>query len=351
MSHDSPASSPQPTAPKRMIVLVGAAFLILTLGFRIPAPGLDPDALAGLMSMGGSSRASIFALGWLPILTVLTWAEILRLACPPLARWEVASARGAGVIGLILAGLILLIAAMQGRGVIFALAAQGMMDGSDLSTAAALASFLAATALLIWLASAIRIPGLDSGLWVLIAVSAISGLPHAIAMPVELARSGAFPPWHLPMVALVTACVVMMIVFVNMALIGGRSGAAAGVSLSVMLWPPFLANAVAGVVVAVVLPDWPETMFMEMMTVQIALVAILIPVFVYAYARRDFRDRRGARPVLLAVAGVQILICVGPEILYRIDSSLFLFNARHLLVLVTVVIALRAALARPRETT
>ncbi len=119
-----------------------------------------------------------------------------------------------------------------------------------------------------------------------------------------------------------------MIVVAN-ALLSGKGGEAAPtLSLTVLLWPPFLASTVAGYLFIVPLIFAPE-LFSDaswlLNLAALALSAILIPLFVYGYYRlisivQSEMTRGDIRSILVVVVGVQILVCIGMGILRQATS-------------------------------
>lgn len=323
-----------------MIVL---AVAVLAIGARIPIPGLDLAAASMQFAQGGLERLSIFALGALPLFTVLALAEIVRLLLPRLANREGRTGR------LLVGSLVLLLSALQGYGVLVALMAMGLMDETAASLVVGIAGFVGASALLIWLADAIRLPGFDSGIWLLLTIPMLAALPRELASSAEVVRSGVLPAGSLliPVGAVVIA--VGMVVAVNRLLAAtghyressdDRDG---GIPLAVLLWPPFLANIVTGYVIALPVIAAPDLASAPWFFAAMSAVSdsVLIPLFVYGYLRLYPAPRREElRPVLTIVAAVQVLICVGLDLLNAVTVLPLLPSGGMLIACVTVLLVL-----------
>lgn len=270
---------------------------------------------------------------------MLALAEIVRLLLPRLANREGRTGR------LLVGSLVLLLSALQGYGVLVALMAMGLMDETAASLVVGIAGFVGASALLIWLADAIRLPGFDSGIWLLLTIPMLAALPRELASSAEVVRSGVLPAGSLlvPVGAVVIA--VGMVVAVNrlLAATGRHRESRGGIPLAVLLWPPFLANIVTGYVIAlpvIAVPDLASTpwFFAAMSAVS---DSVLIPLFVYGYLRLYPAPRREElRPVLTIVAAVQVLICVGLDLLNAVTVLPLLPSGGMLIACVTVLLVL-----------
>lgn len=359
MSSDSISPAVIPVSPKRTLALVLAAFSIVVLGSRIPAPGVAMSVLSDWTVDGSGdgmmARLSIFSLGVAPLLLTLAHVELLRLVVPRVARWEAASARNAFRMGVIVKLVVLAVTGLQGYGVMNALAATGWTEPSAVSTVVGILSFMAASAVLIALADAIRLPGLENGLWALLIAPYIGQLIAWFAALFEATRSGMLPAsaWVAPVAFLL--CAVAAIAFAFRALTGraDRGRAARALPLSILLWPPFLADFAANyafLVPAMLASEWAMGSLRAVSAITTALTAAFIPLFVFACHRRFLRDRpgvdggRGVRPILLAVAGVQISVCVVSSAPIWAHLWPALPDGKTIVVLVTVLLALWTAL-------
>ncbi|MGH6862107.1 MAG: hypothetical protein ACRECY_17800 [Phyllobacterium sp.] len=244
--------------------MVALAFVAVALGSGIPIYGLDIAALAEQLpysSNGTMVRFSIFALGVIPLFTVLAYAEIAKLIVPPLAKWQAASSGNAYRMSLVIKVLILVLTAMQGFGILSALAAMRHVDGSASVMIAGITSFIGASAVMIWLADMVRLPGLGNGIWLLMAIPLLGVLPREVAALVELMRFGSMSAIECLILGVFIAIAIAMIVLANKLLSqkDDQVGEASLISSAVLLWPPFLANTIAGFLIAVPFALFPRT--------------------------------------------------------------------------------------------
>lgn len=359
MSFVSLPSTKAPGSAWRTFAPVALAFLVVLLGSRIPSPGLDTAALAEQLAYASNNamaRFSIFVLGVAPLFAVLAYAEIAKLIFPSIVKWQAASPDKAYRMSFIIKSVVLLFTATQGYGIMSALAVMGLADDSVGSMVVGIASFVGASALLIWLADMIRLPGLGSGVWLLLTVPLLGALPGELAESFELVRLGAVPAinWLIPGVFLAVA--VAMVVVANEILSGSDRGRTIPViPLAVLLWPPFLAKIVVGYLIAVALSLVPELLSNAPWLFDLAALAataIFVPLFVFAYFRllcldqRDAALRSDIRSVLLTVAGIQVLVCVGIGVLDWVFPLPVLPDGGMLVVFVTVMLAFRNAVKR-----
>jgi hypothetical protein len=94
--------------------------------------------------------------------------------------------------------------------------------------------------------------------------------------------------------------------------------------------------------------DWPFVAASFVETAYVALVTVLIPVFVFAYAGRLLPSKvkepeRWPLPILLAISGVQMLVFVGSWLLPISLGIPPLIYGSELLVVGTVMLALVTA--------
>ena len=323
--------------------MIALAFVVIALCMRIPILNLDVVAASAQFAQtGGLERLSLFALGTVPLFSALALAEIVKLVFPRLAS----RAGHAGYGRLLVGVIVLLFTVLQGYGVLTALMAMGLMEDTAASLAVGIAGFAGVSALLLWLADAIRLPGLDSGLWLLLAIPMVAALPRELVLSLEMIRTGAMPAWSFWLAAGGTVIAVAIVVAVNRLLVGaGHDRAAArGIPLTVLLWPPFLASIATGYLIAlpvIALPDLPASAPWLFAAMAAASKAVLIPLFVYGYFRQQPAARREEiRPILTVVAMAQGLICVGFSLVNAFVFLPITLNGGMLIVCVTVILAL-----------
>ncbi|NGN45301.1 hypothetical protein G6N74_30070 [Mesorhizobium sp. CGMCC 1.15528] len=219
---------------------------------------------------------------------------------------------------------------------------------------AGIASFIGASAMMIWLADMVCLPNSRDGVWLLLAILRLGALPGEFIISIELTRFGAVSGTDWPITGIAIALAVAMIVVANKLLSGRDDEARSAISLAVLLWPPFLANTVAGYLITVPVILAPELLSDApwlLNATALTLTAILIPFFVYAYSRLllgqpDVARRSETRSILLVVTGIQVLVCVGIGLLKQAVPFSFIPGGGMLIVCVTVLLALGHSLRK-----
>ena len=186
----------------RIAVTLGV-LAVYRLGTHVPLAGIDQTALANLLAgidqaalanLGSAftvERVSIFALGVTPIISALLVVEMVRLASERFNEWASVTQNARRVDHYVLIGSLLL-AALQGYGIATELErAKNVVDepGPQFQVNV-VATFVASTALLIWLAALISRRGVGSGVWILLLAPYLTGLPGLALSVNEFVHSG-----------------------------------------------------------------------------------------------------------------------------------------------------------------
>ena len=120
---------------KQRLVFLALALVVYRIGAHIPVPGIDPDMLQqlfnqqqggilGLFNMfsgGALSRFSLFALGIMPYISASIILQLMGAVMPSLARLMQEGDSGRQKIAQYTRYLTLVIAAIQGTMLIYAL--------------------------------------------------------------------------------------------------------------------------------------------------------------------------------------------------------------------------------------
>ncbi len=310
-------------APPAWAVL--AVGLVITLGVGLPSPGLDLSPGAALpadrvLDLG----PSLLELGLKPILGVLVLIELAKLAAP---RWiesvagkaEPASMPLPSIVGLAALGVATVEAARYYR----ALDEIEALSGGGLAALAGIASLVAGTALLIWLADRIRLPGLDrSGLWVVYALMAVGIVPYDLWNAIDAARAGMVPPWAIGAVLLAAVVAIVAIVFMRLTMLRAlvRSGVDPLVWSPVLLWPPVVAAWIVGTLVVwlerAAVFDGASVFRSDLALVTTLATTVLTPAILLLYARAIAQRApgaarwRGRRVILALLALLQTALCL-----------------------------------------
>jgi preprotein translocase subunit SecY len=186
---------------RRKIAFTAAMLLLYRLGAFIPAPGVDPSAIADLESnfagadilgflnlfSGGSlSRMSLFALGIMPYITASIILQLLTVVVPSLERLSKEGEVGQRKITQYTRYLTVGLAMAQSLGYVFlfrSLGTGGTSVVGDLTFAKLwliVISLTAGTTLLMWMGELITQRGIGNGISLMIFASIVSGLPNGI---------------------------------------------------------------------------------------------------------------------------------------------------------------------------
>jgi SecY len=312
---------------RRLLVTLGALFLY-RLGCQIPLAGVDLSFLIGTPD-ASLTHLSIFALGVMPIFIVTMIFEIAKMALPALGLW--AHLRRAILIGA------LALAALDGCAIARTLEYREgiVIEPGWTFRLETIATLVAATALLGWLAERITRYGVGDGLWLLLIAPFLVQLPRTAAFAFELSRMDAAPSsiTDVPIgYCLLAGALIIPLGLTRYAPISvpiGGGDSESGKCIGVMdVWPPLLARSVGALLISALLLATGQRLdnpsFAIGAPLHILITAALIAGFAYLRAPRE---RAAAQPAILA-AVVQIAICCVGElvsvsfgILFRIDGA------------------------------
>ncbi|WP_312798496.1 hypothetical protein [Tianweitania sp.] len=347
-------STPRFALRREAILGVTLVLLVVSIGSHLPVPGLDLTRIGeeyGESTSSMMARLSIMALGVLPLYTVLLHVELFSLIIPPLARWR-GNPQNAGRLDLIVVILALLLTAFQATGLLFAMQESSLVRPDSVAfVPVGVASFVASTAVLIWLAKMIRLPSLGSGFWLLLVLPGLVGLPQEIASWIDLVRTGAASAAELLILVLYIVGTIALVVFVRAVVFAGarRHYVDRAAAAAMMLWPIFVATTAAGylIIPLALISEEPDALLRAIPFAAPILAMILIPLIAYAYARLFFLkrlnedQRKALMPVLLANAGAQVIVFAAGLILSRSLQLPFSLTGSTLIVLTMVMLALR----------
>ena len=184
--------------------------VIFRLGCYISVPNVDSVALSSInqggitqlintISGGAFSRFSIFAMSITPYITASIVIQLLAMIIPSLEKLtKEGGEEGRNKVNRYTKILTLFLAFVEGLGLY--LSYRGIFIGAFsqvpferfLTGTIVVLSFMAGTALLMWLGEQISNKGIGNGISILIFVGIISGLPSAARMIYNLAFTGTF---------------------------------------------------------------------------------------------------------------------------------------------------------------
>ena len=193
---------------QRLFFLLGA-LVVYRIGTFIPAPGIDPVALArffqeqqgtildifNMFSGGALERLSIFALGVMPYISASIIVQMMAVVVPQLAAIKKEGESGRRKLTQYTRYGTVLLAAVQGASAAIAFQNQGVVvaPGPQFIFVATV-TLVAGTMFLMWLGEQITERGLGNGISMIILSGIVAGLPAAIGGTLELVRTGELSP-------------------------------------------------------------------------------------------------------------------------------------------------------------
>jgi preprotein translocase subunit SecY len=189
---------------QRLFFLLGA-LIVYRIGTFIPAPGIDPVALArffeeqqgtildifNMFSGGALQRLSIFALGVMPYISASIIIQMMAVVVPQLAAIKKEGESGRRKLTQYTRYGTVVLAAVQGASAAIAFQNQGVVIAPGPQFVfVATATLVAGTMFLMWLGEQITERGLGNGISMIILSGIVAGLPAAIGGTLELVRTG-----------------------------------------------------------------------------------------------------------------------------------------------------------------
>lgn len=213
---------------QRLFFLLGA-LVVYRIGTFIPAPGIDPIALArffqqqqgtildifNMFSGGALQRLSIFALGVMPYISASIIIQMMAVVVPQLAAIKKEGESGRRKLTQYTRYSTVLLAGVQGASAAIAFQNQGVViaPGPQFVFTATI-TLVAGTMFLMWLGEQITERGLGNGISMIILSGIVAGLPAAVGGTLEIVRTGEMNPAFalilFGMVVAVTAFVVFV---------------------------------------------------------------------------------------------------------------------------------------------
>ncbi|MEE4294188.1 MAG: preprotein translocase subunit SecY [Xanthomonadales bacterium] len=215
------------TELRQRLLFVFAALIIYRIGTFIPVPGVNPQALLQFMNSqqgtivdvfnlftgGALERFSLFALGVMPYISASIIMQLMSSAVPQLQQLKKEGSSGRQKITQYTRNFTVLLAAIQGGGVAFALQGQSsvvLAPGFGF-VFTAIVSLTAGTVFLMWLGEQITERGVGNGISLIIFAGIVAGLPRAVAGTLEMVNTGQL---SIPAMLIILALVLGVIYFI-----------------------------------------------------------------------------------------------------------------------------------------
>ncbi len=320
-----------------ILVSMVVILLVVAAGQFILLPGLEPAFVDYLMTSGGSSQASILALGVGPVLQAFALGQLLVLALPKL--------EGHRAVVIAIRIIVLLMALSQAYGITQGLAesSQPLLD-DDFPQWVVVASLVGGAAVTLFLSERLHLPLLGLGLWLVWLFPGLASIPNEVASIFEMLRFGASGLTQ-PLIVLgycvggLSICILAGRLLVEDAARPQNSGSGPLERrdlLSIIVWPPILAAVSASYILiplALLMPDfigsaeWLRSFIM-------AMTAVLIPVFLWLYRRRFAQKGFVIRAVVIAIlAVVEVVVVAGGMLLAQSIMMPLILNGTMILVI------------------
>jgi preprotein translocase subunit SecY len=212
---------------KRRLWFLLGALIVYRIGTHIPVPGINAQVLDDLFrqqqggilglfnvfSGGALQRFSILALGIMPYISASIIMQLCTVVVPSLEALKKEGEAGRRKITQYTRYATLGLAFFQALGISIALEAQAglvLQPGLAFRLVTAI-TLVTGTMFLMWLGEQITERGLGNGISLLIFAGIAAGLPNAIGLTLEQARTGAY---SIPLVLGIGALVVIVTAFV-----------------------------------------------------------------------------------------------------------------------------------------
>ena len=212
---------------KRRLWFLLGALVVYRIGTHIPVPGINSsvledlfrsqqDGILGLFNVfsgGALSRFSIFALGIMPYISASIIMQLATVVVPTLEALKKEGEAGRRKITQYTRYGTLVLALFQALGISVALESQAglVLDPGLGFRLVSAVTLVTGTMFLMWLGEQITERGLGNGNSLIIFAGIAAGLPNAIGLTLEQARTGAY---SIPLVLGIAALIVLVTAFV-----------------------------------------------------------------------------------------------------------------------------------------
>jgi preprotein translocase subunit SecY len=218
---------------KRRLWFLLGALIVYRIGTHIPVPGINSsvledlfrsqqDGILGLFNVfsgGALSRFSIFALGIMPYISASIIMQLCTVVVPSLEALKKEGESGRRKITQYTRYATLVLATFQALGISIALESQAglVVEPGLMFRAVSAVTLVTGTMFLMWLGEQITERGLGNGISLIIFAGIAAGLPNAIGLTLEQARTGAYSIPLVLGIAVLIVAVTAFVVFVERA--------------------------------------------------------------------------------------------------------------------------------------
>lgn len=220
------------------IFLTLALLLVYRIGCYIPVPGLSADAIGDIfdqtsflniltsMSGGSLSNATLFSLGILPFINAFIIMQLLTLVIPKLEKLSKEGEAGRRKITQITRYMALVLAAVQGIGIVVGWRSQGAInpifefeagwDAPYLTMASVIIILMAGSTMVMWLGERITEYGVGNGTSLIIFVGILSQAGAMMGQAFTAVGDEWVYIWYIIGFILVVIAIFFFIVFIDL---------------------------------------------------------------------------------------------------------------------------------------
>jgi preprotein translocase subunit SecY len=216
------------------IIFTLAVLIIARLGTYIPMPGIDPAAMAHLISQqqgglldmfnmlsgGAVQRMAIFALGIMPYISSSIIVQLMQTVIPELEALKKEGEVGRKTLNQYTRYGTVFLAAIQSVGIAFGLEQMGqgiVFNPGPFFIFTTIITLTGGTILLMWMGEQITSRGVGNGISLIIFVGIVARFPTQISQLFEAGRTGSLSPFTIAGIFFGAIGLVLFIVFMERA--------------------------------------------------------------------------------------------------------------------------------------
>lgn len=199
--------------------------ILFRLGSVLPVPFINTEMLRmsmnsangtlfdlfNMMSGGGLTNASVFAMGVSPYINASIIVQLLTVALPVLENLKKEGAEGQRKINKLNRYVAFVLAAVQSYSFYMMLSQWGVVTVQGFAPLAIIMlSFMAGSFLVMWLGERITEKGIGNGISIILVAGILSGLPEGIVVLTRLD-----PKYWIPIVLAVILAAIVLIIFMS----------------------------------------------------------------------------------------------------------------------------------------
>ncbi|NLJ72210.1 MAG: preprotein translocase subunit SecY [Syntrophomonadaceae bacterium] len=212
---------------RRKLLFTLMMILVFRIGAHIPVPGINPEAIAQLLSgqlfgffdiiSGGAfKRFSIFAMSITPYINASIIMQLLQVIVPRLEELSKEGEEGRKVIAQYIRYGTVVLAFIQALGMSFALGKNGAINSPGIGSYLIIAiSLTAGTAFLMWIGEMITEHGIGNGISLIIFAGIVSRLPSQIAGVGQELSGGIIGFFNIILFIIIALAIIVAIIAVN----------------------------------------------------------------------------------------------------------------------------------------